>query len=167
MATIYACCHGVHYVCVGCGREKTCQDEDDGHHYFAHPDAILEQGISAELLARAGCTCTHPDGHQWRAVLARVDVCESCRMERTFAETPCHTVIHDDGRPYPHCWVGQGNMHHYAPHCRQCGEPMRSGALDTRGVGPNQRGWVCDPCQRSVWHTDAAGNAYVWQQVYR
>ena len=36
------------------------------------------------------------------------------------------------------------------PHCRECGQPMRNGVLDTRGSGPNMRYWICDPCDRAA-----------------
>ena len=53
----------------------------------------------------------------------------------------------------------------YVPHCKECGQPMRPDALDTRGYGPNVRGWICDGCDRSAWHIDEMANALVKQNI--
>ena len=54
---------------------------------------------------------------------------------------------------------------HEQPHCRECYRPMKSGALDTRGVGANQRGWRCEPCNRSTWWEESGADARTPQRV--
>lgn len=51
------------------------------------------------------------------------------------------------------------------PHCRQCGQPMRRGVLDTQAPGPNRRYWICDPCDRAALHIDPQQDARVLQKV--